>query len=360
MEKILNNVMFKSEAMQQILREIGPYIESAASILLYGESGSGMGFLAQAIHHASGRPGRFLSIPGFALEKETIKHQFLGVGDRPGWLEEADKGTIFVKRLSEMSLDVQEQLVSILGNRSVDGRLQFPRIGNTEKVEVNNRFIFSMTHDFNIAIQDELTHRRLFEEMQRRGGKIIRVPALRERKNDILEITNHLIASFAKQYGASATGLSESAKNVLLNYSWPGNIEELKQVLETILSKERAITTISHEHLPDSIIHPEVRGENNYRLKLKDDAKFAATIISASLNLQTELKKLRLDTKEIQEIRRVEDSSFAPPKFKYFIVRMKDGSQISGKILDKKLLLQTSFDPSYEIDPQNIVSLYVI
>lgn len=360
MEKILNNVMFKSEAMQQILREIGPYIESAATILLYGESGSGMGFLAQAIHHASGRPGKFLSIPGFALEKETIKQQFLGIDDRPGWLEETDKGTIFVKRLSEMSLDIQEQLAAIMGNRSVDGRLLFPRIGRTEMIEVNNRFIFSMTHDFNIAVQDELTNRRFFEEMQRRGGKIVRVPALRERKNDMIEIANHLIANFAKKYGASTVGLSDSAKNVLLNYNWPGNIEELKQVLETIIAKERELATISHEQLPDNIIHPEVKGENNYRLKLKDDAKFIATVISASLNVQTEQKKLRLDAKELQEIRRVEDTSFAPPKFKYFLLRLKDGSQISGKILDKKLLLQTSFDPAYEIDPQNIVSMYVV
>ena len=360
MEKILNNVMFKSEAMQQIFREIGPYIESAASMLLYGESGSGMGFLAQAIHHASGRPGKFLVIPGFALEKETVKQQFLGLEDRPGWLEEADKGTIFIKRLSEMSLDVQEQLVHILSNRSVDGRLQFPRIGRTEKIEVNNRFIFSMAHDFNIAMQDELTNRHFLDEMQRRGGKIVRLPALRERKDDIIEIVSHLIASFAKKYGASTTGISDSAKNVLLNYSWPGNIEELKQVLETIVAKEHSITEISHEHLPDYIINPEVTGENNYRVKLKDDAKFVATVISASLNLQTEMKKLRLDTTAIQEIRRVEDSSFAPPKFKHFVVRLKDGSQISGKILDKKLLLQTSFDPSYEIDPQNIASMYVV
>ena len=263
MEKILSNVMFKSEAMQKILREIGPYIESAASILLYGESGSGMGFLAQAIHHASGRPGKFLSVPGFALESQTIKQQFLGIEDRQGWLEEADKGTIFVKRLSEMSLDIQEQLVSILGNRSVDGRLFFPRIGRTEMIEVNNRFIFSMTHDFNIAVQDELTHRRFFEEMQRRGGKIVRVPALRERKNDLLEIASHLIANFAKKYSASVTGISDSAKSVLLNYNWPGNIEELKQVLETIIAKERSIPMISHEHLPDNIIHPEVEGASD-------------------------------------------------------------------------------------------------
>ncbi len=360
MEKILNNVMFESEAMQQILREIGPYIESAASILLYGETGSGMGFLAQAIHHASGRPGKFLAIPGFALEKQTTKQQFLGIEDRPGWLEEADKGTIFLKRLSEMELDIQEQLLHILSNRSVDGRLQFPRIGRTEKVEVNNRFIFSMAHDLNIAIQDELTSRRFIDEIQRHGGKIVRLPALRERKSDIIAIATHLVANFAKKYGTPAAGISDSAKNVLLNYNWPGNIEELKQIIETIITKDRSIVEVSHEHLPDYIIHPEVTGEYNYRLKMKDDAKFIAAIISASLNLQTEQKKLRIDTKEIQEIRRVEDASFAPPKFRHFVVRLKDGSQLTGKILDKKLLLHTSFDPSYEIDPQNIASLYVV
>ena len=359
MEKILNNVMFKSEAMQQVLKEIGPYIESAASILLWGETGSGMGFLAQAIHHTSGRSGKFLTIPAFALEKETAKRQFLGSENQPGWLEEADRGTIFIKRLSEMDHDVQTIITQLLSNRSVDGRLQFPRLNSTNEVEVNNRFIFSMVHDLNIALQDELTNRETLDEMKRRGGKIVHIPPLRERKEDILAIAEHLAATSRDAHQSAVSGISESARNALVNYSWPGNIEELKHVIETIIARQPEITTISAEHLPDTIINPEKKGEYMYRFKLKDDAKFLGRMMTTSLKLQTSTKTLRMETVNISEIRRIEDAAFAPPKFKYYLVRLKDGSQVTGAILDKKLGIETSFDPAYEIDPQNIASMYI-
>ena len=153
MENLLEKMIHHSEAMQQVHREIGPFIESAAPILFWGETGSGMEFYAKAIHEASGRTGKFLTIPGFALDADTVKQQFLGIDNRQGWLEEADKGTIFIKRISETSPEVQQILLHLLGNRSVDGRLQFSRKGSTETLEVNVRFIFSMAHNFNMALQ---------------------------------------------------------------------------------------------------------------------------------------------------------------------------------------------------------------
>jgi DNA-binding NtrC family response regulator len=344
--------------MQQVRKEIGPYVESAASLLFWGETGSGMGFLAQAIHEASGRSGKFLQIPSFSLDEDTAKQQFLGVDDQPGWLEEADKGTIFIKRISEMPINVQQTIQYLLANRSVDGRLQFVRKGQTESVEVNVRFIFSMTHDLNMALHDELLSREAIHEMKRRGGKIVHIPPLRERQEDIPDIVQNFLSIFNQQYHRNVSGIDANVQAIFAKYVWPGNIEELKQVIETIVSQTPDLTMITKEHLPDHIINPEITGDK-YRFKFKDDAKFVGKILSPLLRIESESKKLTLNTGDLIEITRIEDKDFAPPRFKHFIFKLKDGSQITGQMFDKKMSVETSFDPFYEIDLQAVDSIYL-
>ena len=358
MGKLLDQVIYHSEGMQQVRKEIGPYIESAASLLFWGETGSGMGFLAQAIHEASGRSGKFVQIPSFSLDEDTGKQQFLGVDDQPGWLEEADKGTIFIKRISEMPIEVQYTIQNLLANRSVDGQLQFARKGQTASVEVNVRFIFSMTHDLNMALHDELLRREAIDELKRRGGRIVHIPPLRERQEDIPDIVQNFLSIFNQQYHQNVTGITKGAQEILAKYVWPANVEELKQLIETIVSQTPDITTISEENLPDHIINPEITGDK-YRFKFKDGAKFVGKILSPLLRIESESKKLTLNTGDLIEITRVEDKDFAPPRFKHFIFRLKDGSQITGKIFDKKMSVETSFDPFYQIDPQAVDSIYL-
>ncbi|PID56058.1 hypothetical protein CSB45_13245 [candidate division KSB3 bacterium] len=358
MTSLLEQVTYRSESMQHLRNEMGPFLKSSASMLFWGEPGSGMGFLARAIHEASGRPGRLLIIPGFSLEADSVKQQFLGVGDCPGWLEKADKGTIFVKRISETVFDVHQTLQRLLANRSLDGRLQFTRKGAADPIEVNVRFLFSMTHDLNMALQDELIHRQTVEEMKRRGDKIIRMPALRERKEDLLVLAQHFIDSANQKFGRSISGISESAQTLLLNYIWPGNIEELKQLIESIASQYSDLTEITEQELPEQIVNPEISGDK-YRFKFKDDSKFVGKILSPVLHIHTEKKKLRLKAWNIVEIIRIEDDSFAPPKFRHFLIRIKDGSQIAAQILDTRLDVETSFDACYQVNPQEIVSIYM-
>jgi len=358
METLLDKVIFTSEAMQAVHKDIVPYIESAATVLFWGETGSGMGFLARAIHAASGRPGKFLTIPAFSLDEETVKQQFIGVEDRPGWLEEAHKGTIFIKRISESTSAVQRTLQYLLANRSVDGRLPFTRKGGTETLEVNVRFIFSMAHELNIALQDELVQREAIEAIKRRGGRIIRMPALQERKQDIAHIAQNFITDFNQRYNRHITGITAAALEVLERYIWPGNVEELKQAIENVFTQYPDITEIDQAHLPDHIINPEITGDK-HRFKFRDNAKFLGKILSPLLLIQTDNKKLRLNTGDIHEIIRIEDTDFAPPKFKHFVFRLKDGSQIAGQILDKKMDIDTSFDRSYQINPQDISSVYL-
>ncbi len=357
MEDFLNKMVHSSAAMQPVRKDLVPFIESAKSILFWGETGSGMGFLVKTIHEDSQRPGKLLTIPGFSLDDEAIKQQFLGMNDQQGWLEEADKGTIFLKRISEAPSAVQQFFSHLVGNQSVDGRLKFSRKGSTETLEVNVRFLFSMAHDFNLALQDGLLRRDFVDEIKKRG-KIIHIPPLRQRKEDIVHIAENLFGPLNQKYNQNISEIDTSAQNVLTHYIWPGNIDELKRVVEEIFSHYQGISTITEEHLPEDVRNPEITGDK-YSFKLKDDAKFLGKIASLSLKIESEHKKLLLNTGDLVEIIRVEDDHFSPPKFKHYVFRLKDGSQITGKILDKKMKIDTSFDQDYQINPQDIHSVYL-
>lgn len=358
MEGFLNKVVFNSAAMKYMRSGLVPFIESAEAIFLWAETGSGMGFIARAVHEASKRPGKFLTVPGFSLDGDTVKQQFLGIDDQQGWLEEAHNGTIFLKRISEAPLDVQQFLLHLVGNQSVDGRIKFLRMGKTENLEMNVRFIFSMAHGFNMALQDGLLRRDFASEMKKRG-RIFRIPPLREREEDIIPIAENFFAPLNQKYNQSISAIDQSAQNILTNYIWPGNIDELKRVIEEIFANYPGITTISEEHIPEHLQNPRITVDN-YSFKLKDDAKFIGKILSPMLKLESENKKLSLSTDRLVEIIRVEDDHFSPPKFQYFLFRLNDGSQITGNILDKKIIVETSFDASYQFNPQNLSSMYPV
>lgn len=356
MDNLMEKIRYQSESMQHIRKELAPVIESATPILFWGEAGSGMGFYAAAIHEGSGRAGKFLRLPGFSIDDDAVKQQFLGSEDQPGWLEEADSGTIFIKRISEMSPAVQQMLTYLLGNQSADGHIQFSRKGATEVIEVNVRFIYSMTHNLNMAIQDELVRRDFLEEIKKRS-KVIHLPALRERRADIRSLIQNFFEEFNSLYQQQISAIDGTAEDILLNYRWPGNIDELKRVIGEIFSHYPGITTITEEHLPDKIKKPE-ESSNKYSFKLKDDVKFIGEILSVYLKIQTDNNKVTVYFENIKEIVRIEDTTFAPAKFKHFLFKLKDGSQITGKILDKTIDVKTSFDKFYQVTTQDIQSVY--
>lgn len=358
MADLLDKVIYNSEVMQQLRKDLGPFIDSATSILFWGETKSGMGFFARAIHENSRRTGEFLVIPGFSLDEDTVKQLFLGVDDHPGWLEDAHNGTIFLKRICETSPAVQQFLLQLIGTQSADGRIQFSRKGMTEGLEVNVRFTYSMTHDFNTAVQDELLRRDFADEIKKRG-KIIHLPPLRERKEDIISIAENFFEELNPKYNHHISSINEEARDILTNYIWPGNIDGLKRVIEGIFCQYPDITTITAEHIPEHIKNPEITGDQ-HSFKLKDDVKFVGKILlPLELRIQTESKIVSLNHEDVVEIIRVENTKFAPPKFRHFVFKLKDGSQITGKFLDLKMIVLTSFDPDYEIITQDIYSVFL-
>lgn len=353
----LDKVIYRSKIMQQVRKDLVPFIDSAASLLFWGETGSGMGFFARMIHESSSRHGKFLRIPGFSLDEDTVKQQFIGIDDRPGWLEEAHEGTILLKRISEASPAVQHVLVNLLSTQSVDGRIQFSRKGRTEPLTVNVRFIYSMAHDFDTAIQDGLLRHELLDLLNTRG-KIIRLPPLRERKKDVPAIIHNFLDEFNAKYSRTIATVDKRAQTIFTNYIWPGNIDELKRTIESIFVQYPTISTITEDHIPENVKQAKLTGID-YSFKLKDEVRFRGKIVSAFLRIQTEKKKLRLNTNDLAEILRVEDTEFVPPKFKHFLFKLKDGSQLTGHILDTRMDIDTPFDADYQINPQEVYSVFL-
>jgi DNA-binding NtrC family response regulator len=214
-----------------------------------------------------------------------------------------------------------------------------------------------MTHDFTLALQDELLRRDLVDEIKKRG-KSVNLPPLRKRREDIVGIVKSFFGPLNEKYHQQVTDIDENAQHLLTSYLWPGNVDELKRVIEGIFAHYPDLGLLAVEHLPEHIRTPEIT-EGTYNFKLKDDTRFGGKILSPFLTIQTDTKTVRLNTGELLEIQRVEDTTFAPPKFKHFVFKLKDGSQLTGKIKDRKTLVAASFDPSYEIIPQEIVSMFL-
>jgi len=353
----LDKVIYKSGVMQQVRKEVEPCVKTASPILFWGESGSGMGFYAGAIHEVS-RDGKLLREPCFNLDENTIQEQLFGVNDQKGWLEKFDKGTIFFKRIEETSLAIQKTLLHLIEIQSVNGRIEFCRKGTTTPVFVNVRFIFSMAEDYEIAIQEELLLRDLGDIVKKRG-KIVHLPPMRQRKEDIIDIANNFVDEFNQEYNRKVASIDPKTQKLLTKYLWPGNVDELKRVFNGIFVEYPEIATITADHLPEYIIKPKITGDK-FSFKLKDEEKFTGKILSKSLRIQkNDGTTFRINTAQISEIIRIEDATFAPPRYKHFVLKLKDGSRIIGKILDKKMTLETSFNANYQINPHNLYEVMV-
>lgn len=210
------------------------------NVLLTGESGTGKEVFARLIHEKSLRASeKFIPIncgalPQGVLESELFGHEkgsFTGaVSQRKGYFESADGGTIFLDEIGEMPLETQVKLLRVLETG------EFLRVGSSETRHTNVRIIAA-------------TNRRLDEEVQRRHFREdlyfrlrtveLKLPALRERKQDILMIAEKFIRDFEKKHRLNFVGFTSDATELLIDYEWPGNVRELRNVIESLVVLER-------------------------------------------------------------------------------------------------------------------------
>lgn len=230
----------ESDGMKLVMEMIEQVAPTNISVLIIGESGTGKEVVARAIHGKSQRKDKQLvivncaAIPEGILESELFGHEkgsFTGaVGSRKGYFEMADGSTIFLDEIGEMPLNTQVKLLRVLEGG------EFMRVGGNETRQVDARLIAATNRDLEKAVRNaDFRHDLYF----RLNAISIRIPPLRERKADIRPLVYKFTSDFCKANHIEFKGFTENALTMLDNYSWPGNIRELKNVIESVIVLER-------------------------------------------------------------------------------------------------------------------------
>jgi DNA-binding NtrC family response regulator len=231
----------KNDKMREVLEKIKLVAPTDSTVLILGESGTGKELVANAIHHNSPRrDGAFIKVscaalPETLLETELFGHErgaFTGaLRQRKGRFELAHQGTLFLDEIGEVSPLVQVKLLRVLQER------QFERVGGNQTIEVDVRLICATQRD----LKKEVQAGRFREDLFYRLSVVpVQLPPLRERKEDVLVLADHFLGGFALRTGKRIKAFSQRAKELLLRYSFPGNVRELENTVE------RAVT-LNHD-----------------------------------------------------------------------------------------------------------------
>lgn len=226
-------IIGQSDAMQKVFQLIEKAAQTNITVSITGETGTGKEMVAKAIHHNSSRQQypfvalNVAAIPRDLLESELFGHEkgaFTGAtGKRLGKLEEAHKGTLFLDEIGEMDLTLQAKLLRVLQEREIT------RIGSNTVVPIDVRIIVA-THR---NLTEEVKAKRFREDLYYRLlGLPISIPPLRERGNDIIVLAKHFLQQFCKDNQLPEKTCSTAAFDKLRNYSFPGNVRELKSIVE--------------------------------------------------------------------------------------------------------------------------------
>jgi len=296
-----------SPAMLQLFDQLSRIADSGTSVLLTGESGTGKELVARTIHQRSRRANQaFVAIncgalPESLLESELFGHvkgAFTGAdSDRRGLFVQADRGTLFLDEIGETPPAMQVRLL-----RALEENVVRP-VGSNREIQIDVRLIAATNCDLATAIDEN----RFREDLYYRINVIqLELPALRSRGTDALKIADQFVKQFARQNNKQVTGISAPAAERLLNYSWPGNIRELRNVIE------RAVTLTRHdqivvEDLPEKIRNYQSRQflvdgtDPNELLPLEEiERRYILHVLeSVGGNKSTAARLLKLDRKTL-------------------------------------------------------------
>ena len=242
---VLGELVGTSPAMQAIFSIIRQVAPTSAPVLICGETGTGKELVAREIHKLSPRgDGPFVAINAAALPEALIESELFGhergaftgaMERRAGCFEQAHGGTLFLDEIGEMPVHAQSKLLRVLED------LRVRRLGGKSEIPVNARVLAATSHSVVAHLREEIYYRlSVFE---------IVIPPLRERKEDIPLIAEVMIQNLNKKHGARVTGIDSDVLNLFVAYNWPGNIRELRNVIEraTIVA---SVGAIRPHHLP--------------------------------------------------------------------------------------------------------------
>lgn len=228
-----NTIIGQSEAIKSIYTKINKAINNSINVSITGETGTGKDVVAKAIHYNSDRKNKpFIAVNMAAIPKDLIESEFFGHekgaftgadSKKIGKFEQANGGTIFLDEIAELDYNLQSKLLRVIQEREVVS------IGGKSPVKFNARLIIATHKD----LVEEVKNKNFREDLYFRIiGLPIHIPPLRERENDILLLSKHFIEIFIKENKLKPISISSSAKSKLLKYPFPGNIRELKSVID--------------------------------------------------------------------------------------------------------------------------------
>ena len=226
-------IIGNSEPMKKVFALLEKAVKTNINVYITGETGSGKEVVAKAIHYNSNRNKKpFVAVNMAAIPKELIESELFGyekgaftgaTSRKTGKFEDADKGTLFLDEIAELDLSVQSKLLRVLQER------ELTRVGGSDKIILDVRLIVA-THK---NLQDEVKAGRFREDLYYRiMGLPIVLPSLKERGNDILLLAKHFLDDFCKVNKMAAIKVTKGAKDKLLKYHYPGNVRELKSIIE--------------------------------------------------------------------------------------------------------------------------------
>ena len=239
-------VVGESAEWREVLHKATQVAATDTTVLITGESGTGKEVVARFIHAASTRKsGPFVALNCAALPEQLLESELFGYErgaftgaqqSKPGQVELASGGVLFLDEVTEMSLSAQAKFLRVLQER------EFQRLGGTRLVKANIRVIAATNRDLRKAVERGDFREDLFYRL---GVFDIQIPPLRDRRSDIVPLSETFLQEIGRSFGRPPAGLTRDARNALLQYEWPGNVRELRNVLEraSILCEDGLIDT---------------------------------------------------------------------------------------------------------------------
>ncbi|SDG11645.1 sigma-54-dependent transcriptional regulator [Desulfosporosinus hippei] len=238
----------KSRIMQEISKIIGRISDSDITVLIQGESGTGKEVVARSIHKNSKRNHcpyikiNCATIPENLMESELFGHEkgsFTGaISQKLGKFELAHTGTIFLDEIGELTHQAQTKLLRVLQER------EFERVGGINNIKVDIRILAATNKDLQRLVEEGKFREDLFYRL---NVVNIKLPPLKERKEDILPLVDYFVNEFASKHAKKITSISKEALNLLTNYNWPGNVRELKNICEQAVVLTRGTVILPDE-----------------------------------------------------------------------------------------------------------------
>jgi transcriptional regulator with GAF, ATPase, and Fis domain len=311
-----SEIVGEHDRMRDVYRLISRVAGSPSSVMILGETGTGKELIARAIHHASPRKSKVMikvncaAMPPNLIESELFGHEkgaFTGAFERRiGKFELANQSTLFLDEIGELPLDLQVKLLRVLQER------EFERIGGKNTIKVDVRIITATNRN----LEMEVAAGRFRSDLYYRLNVFpIPIPALRDRKEDVVPLARFFIGRYSKQTGISVTGMTPEVAKKLTEYEWPGNVRELEHLIErsVLLTNSNVLKEVhlpaeeqkSAEVLPDQLITMEEKARQHIIITLKrcsgkigGEGGAAEILDIPATTLHTKMKKLQITKKD--------------------------------------------------------------